>query len=351
MPNAPAPIAPTAPTACLGIDIAKATFDAALLSQNGKPKHRSFPNDPEGFAQLATWLKQNLTAEVAPVSTCHACLEATSHYGDALARYLLASGHVVSVVNPAAIRAFARAEMARTKTDKADALRIARYCRLHQPRPWEPPSEATSTLQALVRRLEALKEMHQMESNRQDGAPAPVRASLAAVLSVLAEQIQAVEQQIHDHIDAHPDLKRQSELLTSIPGMGAATAAALLAELGEAPAQRFDSARQAAAFCGLVPRLHTSGTSVRGRSVLCKLGGARLRTALYFPALSALRFNPAIRQMAERLRAAGKSGYPCSAWVMAIVGAAMRKLVHLAFGVLKSGKPFDPSWGISSATP
>jgi len=168
-------------------------------------------------------------------------------------------------------------------------------------------------------------------------------------LAVLEAQIASVEAQIRDHIDSHPDLKEQSELLTSIPGIGEATAAALLAELGEAPAERFGSAHQATAFCGLVPRLPTSGPSVRGRSVLCKMGGGRLRKALYFPALSALRFNPAIRAMAERLRAAGKSGYPRCTWVMAVVGAAMRKLVHLAFGVLKTGKPFDPVWGISTA--
>jgi len=336
------PDAPT-PTACLGIDIAKASFDAALLPQDGKPKHRTFPNDPDGFAQLTIWLNQNLAVEAAPVTApVHACLEATSHYGDALARYLVASGHVVSVVNPAAVRAFARAELSRAKTDKADAARIARYCQMHRPRPWVPPSEGASTLQTLVRRLEVLKEMHRMESNRQEGAPAPVRASLSAVIAVLEEQIASVEAQIRDHIYSHPDLRAQSDLLTSIPGVGDATAAALLAELGDAPAQRFGSARQAAAFCGLVPRLHTSGTSVRGRSVLCKMGGARLRKALYFPALSALRFNPAIRAMAQRLQAAGKSK-------MAIVGAAMRKLVHLAFGVLKTGKPFDPFQGISPA--
>ena len=202
--------------------------------------------------------------------------------------------------------------------------------------------DRTDYSRALVRRLETLKAMQRMESNRQDGAPAPVRESLAAVLSVLEEQIASVERQIKEHIDRHPDLKAQSDLLESIPGIGAATAAMLLSELG--PIRLFGSARQAAAFVGLVPRLVESGTSVRARSSLCKMGRSRLRRALYFPALSALRFNPAIRAMAERLSRAGKSK-------MAIVGAAMRKLVHLAFGVLKSGRPFDPFLGISPATP
>lgn len=336
--TAPTPPAPPAgtPVAYLGIDIAKQTFDVALLTQDGRPKPKRFPNAPEGFEQLRLWLRQQM------VQTMHACLEATAHYGDALARFLVQEGHTVSIVNPAAIRAFARTELARAKTDKADAARIARYCQMHRPRPWTPPAAEVATLTALVRRLETLKAMQRMESNRQDGAPAPVRESLAAVLSVLEEQIASVERQIKEHIDRHPDLKAQSDLLESIPGIGAATAAMLLSELG--PIRLFGSARQAAAFVGLVPRLVESGTSVRARSSLCKMGRSRLRRALYFPALSALRFNPAIRAMAERLSRAGKSK-------MAIVGAAMRKLVHLAFGVLKSGRPFDPFLGISPATP
>jgi transposase len=154
---------PQAHLAYLGIDIAKLTFDAALLTGGGadgkqdrqdKPKHRTFANDEGGFRALAEWLRQNSVPDPARV---HACLEATGHYGDALARSLVALGYTVSVVNPAAIRAFARAELSRTKTDKADAARIARYCRLHSPAAWTPPADELSTLQALVRRLETLK--------------------------------------------------------------------------------------------------------------------------------------------------------------------------------------------------
>jgi len=100
---------------------------------------------------------------------------------------------------------------------------------------------------------------------------------------------------------------------------------------------QFDSARQVAAFAGLVPRIRESGTSVRGRSRLSKIGSSRLRKSLYFPAITALRFNPVIKSFGLRLSAAGKSK-------MLIIGAAMRKLLHLAYGVLKSGKAFDPNF-------
>jgi transposase len=316
-------------TAHLGIDIAKATFDVALLTADSKIKPKRFDNAPAGFSRLETWLKQQFVSDPA---TLHVCMEATARYSEALARYLHERGYCVSVVNPAATRAFSKCELARTKTDKADAARIARFCRAHQPRLWEPSSEQVATLQALVKRLETLRQIQQMETNRWEDAPGVVRESLQAVLSTLAEQIHKTERLIREHLHRHPALKEQADLLQSIPGIGAATAAVLLAELGDVA--RFASAKQAVAFAGLCPRLCQSGSSVRGRERLCKQGRSRLRKALYFPAMVALRHNPALRALQERLVANGKRP-------MVVLGAAMRKLLHLAFGVLRSKKPFD----------
>ena len=293
---------------------------------SAKPRHKAFPNTPAGFQRLQEWLN---------AQTVHACLEATGTYGDALARFLHQSGHTVSVVNPAQIKAFGGTQLSRTKTDKADAQLIARFCQMHQPPAWTPPPPEASELQALVRRLESLGEMRQMEQNRLDTAPAPVRASIEAVLAVLDQQIAQTRQAIQDHINNSPTLKGQRDLLVSIPGIADTTAAALLAELLDV--HQFTGARQVAAFAGLVPRLRQSGTSVRGHSSLSKVGSSRLRKSLYFPAVVALRFNPLIRALGERLRASGK----CK---MVVIGAAMRKLLQIAFGVLKSGKPFDPQF-------
>ena len=324
--------------AYLGIDISKATFDVALLRDEDKPKSKRFTNNEEGFRQLEVWLRQQLVNDS---STLHVCLEATSHYGDAVAAYLHERGYTVSIVNPAAVRAFAKSELARTKTDKADAARIARFCRAHQPPAWTPPSPEVVTLQALVKRLETLKQMQQMENNRQDSrAVSAVQESLRAVLATLEEQIEKTQRLIRQHLDQHSGLKEQADLLESIPGIGPATAAVLLAELGDVT--RFHNAKQAAAFAGLCPSLCQSGSSVRARSRLSKQGRSRLRRALYFPAMNALRFNPVLRALQERLKSRGKRH-------MVILGAAMRKLLHLAFGVLKSGKPFDPAWAILPA--
>jgi len=149
-------------------------------------------------------------------------------------------------------------------------------------------------------------------------------------------QIAHVKQLIRDHLDRHPRLRAQRALLVTIPGIGETTAAVLIAELFDKPYTR---ARQAAAFAGLVPRIVESGT-LRGRSRLSKIGPGRLRKALYLPAVAALRCNPTIRAVRARLQAAGKPP-------MVIIGAAMRKLIHLAFGVLKSGKAYQSTYAHS----
>jgi transposase len=214
---------------------------------------------------------------------------------------------------------------------------IARFCQMHQPPPWAPPAPQVRELQALVRRLETLTEMHTMEENRLGSGveSAAVQASLQEHLDYLVQQIEKTRRQIKDHIDRHPDLKGQSKLLESIPGIGETTAALLLAELGNI--SHFDNARQVAAFAGLVPRIRESGSSVRSRARLSKVGSSRLRKSLYFPAITALRFNPLIKARGLRLSAQGKPK-------MLIIGAAMRKLLHLAYGVLKSKRSFDPDF-------
>ncbi len=185
--------------------------------------------------------------------------------------------------------------------------------------------------------------MHTAEENRLSSGIAveAVRESVEALLVHLCEQIKRTQALIREHIESHPDLKLKRELLDSIPSIGETTAAALLAEVPDF--SQYRSARQVAAFAGLVPRARQSGSSVRGRTRLSKIGNARLRKALYFPAITALRCSPFFQAWAEGLRQRGKSK-------MSVIGAAMRKLIHLAYGVLKTGKPFDPEWAQKEKT-
>lgn len=320
----------------LGIDVSKATLDVALLPTQSaaKARHKVFANTAAGHGQLLNWLAAHGAEQV------HVTLEATGSYADAVALALHEAGHRVSLVNPALVRAFGHSQLKRTKTDKADAQLIARFCAMHQPTLWAPPEPELRILQALVRRLEALHEMKQMEQNRLDALLTGVSceivcASLRDHIAYLEQQLQGTRQQIQEHLQAHPILQEQARLLSSIPGIGETTAAVLLAEIGDT--KQFQSARQVTAFAGLVPRLRESGSSVRGKPRLSKVGSPRLRKALYFPALAALRWNPLIKALGQRLEAKGKPK-------MLILGAAMRKLLHIAFGVLKSGKPFDANF-------
>lgn len=315
----------------LGIDIAKLKFNVCLINPQGKLKHKVFPNTAAGFEQLKGWITKQ------GVESVHACLEATGTYGEALALSLHQAGLTVSVVNPAAIKAFAGSRLSRTKTDRVDAELIARFCQAQAPPAWTPLPVEVRELQALVRRLESLLEMRVMEENRLSSGITvdSVRASVEELLTHLNTQIKRTEKLIREHLNRHPRLKQQSELLDSIPGIAETTAALLLSEITDITQYR--SARQVAAYAGLVPRERQSGSSVRGRTRLSKIGNARLRRALYFPAITALRCSPFFQQWAEGLLKRGKSK-------MSVICAVMRKLVHLVYGVLKSKQPFDPEW-------
>jgi len=313
----------------LGIDISKLKFDVCLIREGGQLRHKVFSNTEAGFAQLRAWLSKHQVERV------HACLEATGTYGDVLATHLHDSGHTVSIVNPASIKAYAQSRLSRAKTDKADAALIAQFCHERHPPAWQPLPAEVRDLQALVRRLDSLMEMRQMEANRLEVAGTEaVKESLAEHLTFLDGEITRTEKLIRSHIDNHPGLRKQRDLLASIPGISDTTAAKFLGEVMDV--RLYQSARQLAAFAGLAPRLHESGSSVQRKARLSKTGTPRLRKALYFPAIVAIKHNPQVTALGMRMKGRGK----CP---MEIIGAAMRKLVHIAYGVLKSGRPFDPS--------
>lgn len=313
----------------LGIDVSKAKLDCALRSPEGKLRHKVVENSPVGFAALKVWLEKQ------GASRLHVCLEATGIYWEAVAEFLAAFEQVlVSVVNPAQIKAFGVSRMVRTKTDKADAKLIAEFCAERCPPRWQPPSPAEQTLRAMVLRLEALHVMHTQESNRLTVARPSVKESVAKHLQWLDQEIAALSQAIRDHIDNDPSLRDKGRLLDSIPGVGERTIAVLLAFLADT--QRFGNARQAVAFSGLDPRQHESGSSVKAKPRLSKIGHAFLRKMLYMPAMVALYRTSWGNVFRTRLENAGKPP-------KLIIGAMMRKLIHVAFGVLKSGNIFNPA--------
>ena len=310
----------------LGIDIAKAKIDVAL-ALNGKFRTKVFANTPSGFTQLDAWLQSYGVAHV------HAGMEATNVYWEALAQHLADAGHRVSVINPALIKAHAQSLGVRSKTDAVDARTIADFVREKAPAPWQPPSAAERRLRALVLRHQALVDMQVQEKNRYDTVREEVRDSVQTHLAWLAQELERLEQTIKQTLDDDDILRGKRDLLDSIPGLGERTIATLIAY--GVTDSRFHQARQFVAFAGLSPQLHQSGSSVRGRPRLSKIGHAPLRRALYMLAMAALRTSWGQR-FRDRLAAAGKAP-------KLIIGAMMRKLAQVAFGVIKSGRPFDPA--------
>lgn len=315
---------------CLGIDISKKDFHVALLKgPQQKAFYKKFANSSRGFGELLIWL----TAK--DISELHACMEATGSYGEELAAFLFENGFSVSVVNPAQIKGFSHSELARSKTDKADAQMIARFCLAMHPALWQPKPLAIRQLEALQKRLSDVKAMILKEENRLESANPLVQTLIKKTIAFHREQLATLEQNIREHIDSDPDLRSKRKLLESITGVGLNTATVALCVLGEPG--RFATARQVTAFMGLNPKDHQSGTSVRGKGHISKTGDSRLRQTFYMPALTAMRFNPVLKAFADRLKQRGKTG-------KVVVVAVMKKLVHIIFGVLKSQKPFDPKW-------
>jgi transposase len=317
--------------AVVGIDVAKQKVDLFAV-HGGKGKSKVFDNTAAGHRELQRWLAER---GLVPANT-HVCLEATGPYSESLATALVAGGWKVSVVNPARIKGFAQGELARNKTDRADAALLARFCAAMKPSLWEPPPPAFRQLRAWVDRLQTLKDMRQQEMNRIEALEASeqpdVLAHVKTHVAWLDQQIATLERDIDDHIDRHPELKTDAALIASIPGIGKTTVAKVLAYAGDV--RRFDSAKALAAFIGLSPRQRLSGTSVRGRTMMSRAGHKALRHALYMPGLVARRHNAALKTFGDRLSAAGLAP-------KAVIGAVMRKLAHFIYGVIKSGEPFD----------
>jgi transposase len=318
-----------------GIDVSKKKLDCAWLrdSTSRKVKNRTFENTPAGFQALISWAK---ASSQAPIEGTHFTLEATGVYHEALAYALYQAGARVSVVNPAHIKRYAESFGRRSKTDKRDSVIIALYGATHQPRQWQPEPAEIRVLKALLGRLEALEKDIQREQNRLEKATITqasvvVCDSIQTILAHLETEKKRLLTRIDTHIDQHPNLKSDRTLLASIPGIGPVMTRYMMAMLRS---REFDSAAQAGAYAGLVPVQHESGTSVRGKATISKTGNATLRAKLYMAAVVAVQHNPVIRAHYRRLLQNGKSK-------MAALVAAMRKLVHICFGVLKHQTPFQ----------
>ncbi len=312
---------------CVGIDIAKLSFVAAIEIES-KSYIQSFDNTEDGFNNLNKWLK------CYSVDRGHFCMESTGKYGDALANFLYEHKHIVSIVNPAKISYFMKSQSARNKTDGVDATFICLYCKLFNPLAWHPLSLNTQMLQALVKRIDTLSKMILQEQNRLEKVAGSIEQSINEHITYLKKERNKLEIKVAEHINQDESMKKNSELLRSIPGIGEKTSSKTIAFLGD-KVNNFDKAKQMAAFIGLTPQQAQSGTSLN-YTRLSKIGDAELRKMFYMPALVAIQRDPNIKAFYEKLVNKGKAK-------KVAICAVMRKLVHIIYGVLKSQKYFDPA--------
>lgn len=323
----------------LGIDVSKANLHACLLTAAGQSNTKVVENNLPGIALLLAWAVRH----GAPAAQVHAVMEATGVYHEVAAHALFEAGVTVSIVNPAQAKDFARGLAVRTKTDGVDGHVLARFGALLKPPAWQPPDPAVRELQALLARREAVAQDLRREQNRREKAlatatPVRVQQSIDDAIAFLKKELALLQQDINTQIDRHPGLKADLALLTSIPAVGPQVGCYLLAILhGHA----FVSAEQLAAYLGLVPVERQSGTSLVGRARLSKAGPARVRAVLYMAAVVAIRYNPHVKSLYDRLLARGKTK-------MSALGAAMRKLAHLCFGVLKTRQPYQADYALSA---
>ena len=312
--------------ACLGLDMAKAKFDACQLL-GPRAHHAQFDNSKPGIASLRAWCKKH--GAPAP----HTVLQATGRYGELAASALHAAGHRVHVANPGRIEDHARRHGQRNKTDRLDAALIAGFGATRALPEWQPASAAQQILRALMRRSADLATMLQAERNRTESANDPLVAkSLARIVRALAKETASLQPQIKAHIQATPELRTDTAHLRQIEGIGERTASRLAAEVP----RHLPNARAAAAWLPVTPHVRQSGTCLRATAPVGTEGNRHLRRVLFMAALTARRRNPRLRPFADRLATAGKSK-------MSVLLAVLHKLVKIAFSLLKNHSPYDPA--------
>jgi transposase len=319
-------------TTWIGIDIAKADFVAAQRTQEGFDI-QTYPMTERGFEAFRDWLPEAADLRIV--------FEATGPYWLRLAAWLdsLEGSLLYACVNPRRLRDFAKASPERSKTDPIDAALLVHFAETFPPNLEPPKPPSSQRLRALWRHHLELQSLLDRSRDRQEKAsadprlPAELAESLETLLACLKSELDKVERLARTVVREDATLRQAHRLLLSIPGVGPKTALTLLAEYG--PQLHRASPRQLTCYAGLDPIRFESGASVRKRPHISKQGNWRLRRALYMAALVGVRFNPVLKTFYQRKLRQGL------AKKSALV-AAMRKLLHLVYGVLKHQQPFDP---------
>ena len=303
-----------------GIDISKSHLDLALRDVE---KSWRFSNDPEGINELTDLLLKHQPTLIV--------LEATGGYEQAAFRCLSARQLAVAIVNPRRVRAFARANGRLAKTDRIDAHNLAHFAQVVRPHPHPPSTEAQQRLVGFMARRRQLHRMITAEKNRLRNAQPVVQLQLQQHIDWLRQSLKELDSQVEDLLQSDPNLKAKADLLCSAPSVGMVTAASLLADCPELGSL---DRKKIAALVGVAPMNKDSGRKSGKRRIMG--GRAPLRAALYMSALSASRFNPAIRPFYARLLENGKVK-------KVALTACMRKLLTMLNAMMRDDKHWNPA--------
>ena len=304
----------------IGIDISKLTFDVAILNEKEKYNHHKFSNDEDGFEKLIQFLNRESDVCV---------MEASGPYYLKLATYLSDNKISVSVVNPLVIRRFSQMRMSRTKTDKKDAKIIADYGRVETPDLWKPEDDYILELRQMQAYTEQLNKsrtgfLRQQEAFKQNPINAvAMNESLQNMIDTLERELAIIEFKMIELVSQHH--QKLFEQLTSIPGIGRKTAMQLIVISGGFT--KFENAKQLCFYIGLSPRIFESGTSVRGKSRICRMGMSRIRAMLYVCSWTAKKNNKACKELYDRLVERGK---PKKLALIAVVNKLLKQAFTIA---------------------
>ena len=307
----------------LGLDISKDTVD----TYSDACGHLKIENSIQGIQKLSAHLQKNgLNQE-----NTHICCEATNVYYLLVATTLHQNGYAVSVVNPLAIKGYAKMQLKRIKTDKQDAKLIAEFAEKENPQLWKPNNQTSKAIQSLHRRTEQLNSLLVAEKNRQETADEYIKASVKKMIGILEDELQSIREQIQAIIESDEQLKAKQRILATIPGVGKNTAQILLSVLVDL--DKFRTAKHLISYLGLSPIIRDSG-KYKGAQKVSKMGDKTLRKSLYMPARAACTRSKLWRGWFDAQVARGK--HPKQVYVM-----MMCKILRYAYTCLKTNAPFD----------
>lgn len=308
-----------------GIDISKSVYDVYCEATG----HLQLKNDENGFKSLLKTLPK----------TALVVMEATGYYHYRLAQFLYKNGVAVSVVNPLSVKRFIQMKLAKVKTDKSDAKAIYEYAIVNEVPIYNALTDVQAECLQLFRLLDNYIKQRTATKNKLHGeevlgTPSKfVYSSLKRQLKHLDKEIDMLESRLLELVKQ--DQQHQLTLLKSIPGMGVKTALFLIVVTDGF--NKFETASQLCSYVGITPTIRESGSSVRGRSRISKIGNKKLRNLLFLCAFSACKHNKACREIYERIVAKGKSKK------LALIAVA-NKLLKQAFSIAKSGLPYDENF-------